>query len=426
MFTTSTCSKYQSYFITVYFRKLSTMLRLIRKSTQIRIRSLTKDANLFLNEEQNMLRETLRNFADTELKPFASTWDQKHEYPADAIKKMGDLGIMGLMCPEELGGAGMDYLSYAIAMEEISRGCASCGTLLSARNSLWMAPVLNHGSQEQKQKFIPETLTGDNLGCFMLSEPGNGSDAGAASTTAKKDSNGDYIVNGTKNWISGAVKSRYGVLFATSDKTKKHGGISAFIVDMKAPGISFGALEKKMGIKASPTTSVIFEDVVIPKENLLGHEGEGFKIAMKTLDAGRIGIAGQAVGIAQAAFECAIEYSSQRSAFGKPINKMQTIQSKLADMSVGIDAGRMLTWRSALLKDQGHTYGKEAAQAKLFTSEIATNVAHQAIQVLGGMGFVEDMPAERHYRDARICEIYEGTSEIQKLVIAGHLTKEYN
>jgi len=297
---------------------------------------------------------------------------------------------------------------------------------LSAHNSLWMAPVLNFGTQEQKETFIPETLTGDWLGCFMLSEPGNGSDAGAATTTAKKNADGDYVINGTKNWISGGVKSKYGVLFATSDKSKKHKGISAFIVDMKAAGISFGALEKKLGIRASPTTSVIFEDVVIPKSQLLGEEGQGFTIAMKTLDAGRIGIAGQAVGIAQAAFECAIEYSGQRSAFGKPINKMQTIQSKLADMSVGIDASRMLTWRSALLKDKGFEYGKEAAQAKLMSSEVATNVGHQAIQVLGGMGFVEDMPAERHYRDARITEIYEGTSEIQKLVVAGHLLKEYN
>jgi len=399
------------------------MLRLVR-TTKNFTRTLSKDASLFLNEEQNMLRETLRNFANSELKPYAGAWDQKHEYPAEAIKKMGDLGIMGLMCPDDLGGAGMDYLSYAIACEEISRGCASCGTLLSANNSLWMAPVLNFGTQAQKEKFIPETLTGDWLGCFMLSEPGNGSDAGAATTTAKKNADGDYVVNGTKNWITGGVKSRYGILFATSDKSKKHKGISAFIVDMQTEGIAFGALEKKLGIRASPTTSVIFEDVVIPKENLLGVEGQGFKIAMKTLDAGRIGIGGQAVGIAQAAFECAIEYSGQRTAFGKPINKMESIQSKLADMSVGIDAGRMLTWRSAMLKDQGYEYGKEAAQAKLFTSEVATKCGHQAIQVLGGMGFVEDMPAERHYRDARITEIYEGTSEIQKLVVAGHLLKE--
>lgn len=368
-----------------------------------------------------MLRETLRNFADSELAPNAGAWDQTHEFPAQAIAKMADMGMMGLICPEEFGGAGMDYLAYAIAMEEVSRGCASCGTIISAHNSLYLAPVLDYGTQTQKEKY---SLTGETMGCFMLSEPGNGSDAGAATTTAVKNENGDYVINGTKNWITGGVKSKYGVLLATVDKSLKHKGICAFIIDMSAPGISFGALEKKLGIRASPTSSVIFEDVVVSKDQLLGAEGDGFKIAMKTLDAGRIGIAGQAVGIAQAAMECAIKYSGERQAFGKPINKMQTIQSKIADMSVEVESSRLLTWRAALLKDKGHLYGKEAAQAKLLASETATKVAHQAIQVLGGMGFVEDMPAERHYRDARITEIYEGTSEIQRLVIAGHVLKE--
>jgi len=397
------------------------MQRLLRPVS----RCLAKDASLFLPEEHQMLRETLRNFADAELKPHAGKWDQTGEYPAEAIKKMGDLGIMGLVCPDDLGGAGMDYLAYAVAMEEISRGCAVCGVCLSVNNSLWMAPMLKYGNRDQLEKFIPETLTGEHLGCFMLSEPGNGSDASAASTTAKKNADGDYVLNGTKNWITGSTQSRYGVVFATSDKSKKHKGISAFIVDMQQEGVSFGALEKKLGIRASPTSSVIFEDVVIPKSQLLGEEGQGFKIAMQTLDAGRIGIAGQALGIAQAAMECAIDYAGQRQAFGAPISKMQTIQNKLADMSVEIDSSRMLTWRAAMLKDKGYPFGKEAAQAKLKASETATQVGHQSIQVLGGMGFVEDMPAERHYRDARITEIYEGTSEIQRLVVAGHLLKEY-
>lgn len=397
------------------------MLRLLRPAS----RTLAKDAALFLPEEHQMLRETLRNFADAELKPHAAGWDQRHEYPAEAVKKMGDLGIMGLVCPDDLGGTGMDYLAYAVAMEEISRGCATCGVLLSVNNSLWMAPMLKFGTKEQNEKFLPATIGGDHIGCFMLSEPGNGSDASAASTTAKKNADGDYVLNGTKNWITGSTVSRYGVVFATSDKSKKHKGISAFIVDMQQEGVSFGALERKLGIRASPTSSVIFEDVVIPKDQLLGAEGQGFKIAMQTLDAGRIGIAGQALGIAQAGMECAIEYAGQRQAFGQPISKMQTIQNKLADMSVEIDSSRMLTWRAAMLKDAGYPFAKEAAQAKLKASETATMVGHQAIQVLGGMGFVEDMPAERHYRDARITEIYEGTSEIQRLVIAGNLLKEY-
>lgn len=401
------------------------MLRVNLMRTATRAMGSAKDAGLFLPEEHQMLRDTLRNFADNELKPHAGAWDAAHEYPRAAIKQMGDMGIMALVAPEELGGAGMDYLAYAVAMEEISRGCAVAGVCLSVNNSLYLAPVLKYGNPEQLEKFVPPVTTGDMLGCFMLSEPGNGSDASAASTTAKKNENGDYVLNGTKNWITGSTEAGYGVVFATSDKSMKHKGISAFIVDMKADGVSCGALEKKLGIRASPTSSVIFEDHVVPKEQLLGKEGEGFKIAMQTLDAGRIGIAGQALGIAQAAMECAIEYSGQRMAFGKPINKMQTIQNKLADMSVEIDASRMLTWRAAMMKDRGMPFGKEAAQAKLKASEVATSVAHQSIQVLGGMGFVEDMPAERHYRDARITEIYEGTSEIQRLVVAGHLLKEY-
>jgi len=398
------------------------MLRLMRPVTRA---FCAKDNALFLSEEHTMLRETLRDFADKELKPFAGEWDQKHQYPREAIKKMGDMGIMALVAPEELGGAGMDYLAYALAMEEISRGCAVAGVCLSVNNSLYLAPVLKNATPEQLEKFVPPVTTGDTLGCFMLSEPGNGSDASAASTTARKNDNGDYVLNGTKNWITGAPEAKFGVVFATSDKSKGHRGISAFLVDMKQEGVSCGALEKKLGIRASPTTSVIFEDAVIPKENLLGAEGQGFKIAMQTLDAGRIGIAGQALGIAQAAMECAIEYAGQRKAFGAPISKMQTIQNKLADMAVEIDASRMLTWRAAMMKDKDMVFGKQAAQAKLKASETATSVAHQSIQILGGMGFVEDMPAERHYRDARITEIYEGTSEIQRLVVAGHLLKEY-
>jgi len=383
------------------------------------------DASIFLSEEHQMLKQTCWDFAEKELKPHAGKWDQTHYYPKEAVKSLGDLGLMAIFANEDYNGTGLDYLAYAVAMEEISRGCATVGVAMSAHNSLYLGPIINYGNEEQKHKYIGEVTDGSEVGCFMLSEPGNGSDASAAQTTAVKDGNGNYILNGTKNWITLGPVSKYGVVMATSDKSKKHKGISAFVVDMKSEGISFGALEKKLGIRASPTTSVIFEDVVVPESQLLGAEGEGFKVAMTTLDAGRIGIAGQALGIAQAAMECAIDYSKERKAFGAPISKMQTIQNKLAEMSMEIDAARMLTWRAAMLKDAGLPYGKQAAQAKLFASECATKTGHQAIQVLGGMGFVEDMPAERHYRDARITEIYEGTSEIQKLVIAGHLLKEY-
>lgn len=408
------------------------MMRLFSKSSvkcgmknNIRTVANLTDSALFLSEDHQMLKAMCWEYAEKSLKPNAGQWDRDHIYPKQAVKEMGDLGLMAIVAKEEYGGAGLDYLAYAIAMEEISRGCATTGVCLSVNNSLYLGPIISYGTEEQKHKYITPVTTGDNIGCFMLSEPGNGSDASAASTTAKKDGNGNYILNGTKNWITVGSVSKYGVVFATSDKSLGHRGISAFIVDMESEGISFGKLEQKLGIRGSPTVSVIFDNVSVPEDQILGQPGQGFKVAMSTLDAGRIGIAGQAVGIAQAAMECAIDYSKQRQAFGAPISKMQTIQNKLADMSVQVDAARMLLWRSAMAKDGGHVFGKQAAQAKLFASEVATNVAHQSIQVLGGMGFVEDMPAERHYRDARITEIYEGTSEIQRLVVAGHLLKEY-
>lgn len=308
-------------------------------------------------------------------------------------------------------------------MEEISRGCAATGVIFSVHNSLYFGPILTWGTDDQKQKFVQPYLTGERTGCFALSEPGNGSDAGAASTMAvlKGDK---YIINGTKSWITNAYEAEAAVVFATTNKELKHKGISAFLVPKSSPGFSLGKKEDKLGIRGSSTASLIFEDCEIPRENLLGELGFGFKIAMKTLDAGRIGIAGQALGIAQASLECAVDYATKRTAFGKPISKLQAIQSKIADMSLRIEASRLLTWRAAWLKDNGHNYTKEAAMAKLSASETATFCSHQAIQILGGMGYVSDMPAERHYRDARITEIYEGTSEIQRLVIAGAVLKE--
>ncbi|XP_043253148.1 short-chain specific acyl-CoA dehydrogenase, mitochondrial isoform X2 [Colletes gigas] len=365
------------------------------------------------------------DFAEGELKPIAGQIDKKHCYPEEQIKKMGEMGLMSVAIPENVGGTGLDYLAYAIAIEEISKGCASTGVIMSVHNSLYLGPIEKFGNKNQKEKYVTPFATAAKLGCFALSEPGNGSDAGAASTTAKLDGD-NYILNGTKSWITNAYESEAIVLFATTDKDKKHRGISAFIVDKPTDGLSIGKKEDKLGIKGSSTCSLIFEDCKVPAENLIGDVGMGFKIAMMTLDAGRIGIAAQALGIAQASFECAVDYAAKRQAFGKPIIKLQTIQQKIADMALKIESSRLLTWRAAVLKDSGKPYTKEAAMAKLSASEASTFCTHQCIQILGGMGYVSDMPAERHYRDARITEIYEGTSEIQRLVIADRITKEYS
>lgn len=331
---------------------------------------------------------------------------------------------MAVAVPSELGGAGLDYLAYAIAMEEISRGCASTGVVMSVNNSLFLGAILKYGSDEQKEKFVRPFCTGERVGCFALSEPGNGSDAGAAATTAVLEGN-HWKINGTKAWITSSYEAEAAVVMATSDKSKKHKGISAFIVPMPTHGLSLGKKEEKLGIRASSTAYLIFEDCLVPKENRLGEDGMGFKIAMSVLDAGRIGIAGQALGIGQAALECALEYSGRRQAFGQPLHQFQAVQLKLADMETRLQSARLLTWRAAMMKDAGMKFTKEAAMAKLAASEAATFVAHQAIQILGGMGYVTEMPAERHYRDARVTEIYEGTSEVQRIVIASNLLKEY-
>ncbi|XP_012278223.1 short-chain specific acyl-CoA dehydrogenase, mitochondrial [Orussus abietinus] len=377
-----------------------------------------------LPDVYQMLHKTCRDFTEGELKPIAAKIDREHLYPKDQIKKMGELGLMAISIPESLGGTGLDYLAYAIALEEISRGCASAGVIMSVNNSLYLGPIEKFGSQKQKEKYITNFTKGDSIGCFALSEPGNGSDAGAASTTAKLDGN-NYSVNGTKTWITNGFEASATVVFATTDKSQKHKGISALIVDKPTKGLSLGKKEDKLGIRGSSTCALIFEDCQVPAENLLGDPGMGFKIAMMTLDAGRIGIASQALGIAQASLDCAMDYASKRIAFGAPIIKLQSIQNKIADMALKLEGSRLLTWRAAQLKDARKPFTKEAAMAKLSASEAATFCAHQCIQILGGMGYVSDMPAERHYRDARITEIYEGTSEIQRLVIAGNLVKEY-
>ncbi|XP_074062130.1 short-chain specific acyl-CoA dehydrogenase, mitochondrial [Macrotis lagotis] len=377
-----------------------------------------------LPETHQMLRQTCQDFAEKELTPIAGQLDKEHRFPGTQIKKMGELGLLAMDVPEEFGGASLDYLAYAIALEEISRGCASSGVIMSVNNSLYLGPILKFGSKQQKQQWISPFTSGDQIGCFALSEPGNGSDAGAASTTARLDGD-SWVLNGTKAWITNAWEASAAVVFANHDKSLKHKGITAFLVPMPTPGLSLGKKEDKMGIRASSTASLIFEDCRIPKDSVLGEMGMGFKIAMQTLDMGRIGIAAQALGIAQASLDCAVHYAENRMAFGSPLTKLQNIQFKLADMALALESARLLTWRAAMLKDNRKPFSKEAAMAKLAASEAATRIAHQAIQILGGMGYVTEMPAERHYRDARITEIYEGTSEIQRLVIAGHLLKSY-
>ncbi len=376
-----------------------------------------------LSETHEMLQKTCRDFADKELAPKAAEHDQEHKFPAEQVKQLVNLGLMGVAVEEKWGGAELDNLAYAIAMEEVSRGCASTGVIMSVNNSLYCDPVKKFATDAQKETWLKPYATGQKLGCFALSEPGNGSDAGAAKTTAVED--GDHwVLNGTKAWITNGYEADAAIVFATTDRAMKHKGISAFLVPMPTEGLSLGKKEDKRGIRASSTCNLIFEDCRIPKDNLLGTPGQGFKIAMGTLDGGRIGIAAQALGIAQAAFDAACAYAKERQAFGSPIANLQAIQFKLADMALKIESARLLTWRAAAAKDSGARYTKEAAMAKLAASEASTYVAHQAIQIFGGNGYVTEYPCERHYRDARITEIYEGTSEIQRLVIAANVLKE--
>jgi len=377
-----------------------------------------------LPETHQMLKDTCRQFAEAELWPVAGQIDKQGYFPDELVKKMGELGLMGINVSEEFGGSGLDALAYAVTLTEVSRGCATAGVIMSAHNSLYLAPLDKFGSHELKGRFVAPFVDGEQIGCFGLSEPGNGSDAGAASTTARLDGD-EWVLNGTKAWITNSYQARGTVVFATSDKSKKHKGISAYAVPMPTDGFSLGKKEDKLGIRGSSTSNLIFEDCRIPKENLIGEPGQGFKIAMITLDGGRIGIAAQALGIAMNAFDTAVEYSGVRKTMGMPIAKHQMIQSKIADMALRIEQAELMMYKAAALKDAGRPFTKEAAMAKLSASETATWVAHQAIQILGGMGYISDMPVERNYRDARITEIYEGTSEVQRLVIAGNVLKEY-
>jgi butyryl-CoA dehydrogenase len=379
--------------------------------------------DLELTSEQKLLRDTARELATKEILPRAAEIDRAHTFPRAEVARLGELGLLGIMVPEKWGGAGMDALSYALALEEISRACASTGVIMSVQSSLVCAPIVASGTDEQRAKWLPDLAAGKKIGCFALSEPEAGSDAAAQRTTAVKKGDG-WVLNGTKNFITNAPASSLMLVAANTAPGQGSRGISVFLVPTDAPGVKIGKPDDKLGIRGAVSAQVFFTDCAVGGDALLGSEGEGFKIAMKALDGGRIGIAAQAVGIARAAFEDAVRYAQERKTFGQPIADHQAIQFKLADMCTEIDAARLLLWRAAIKKDSGARYTSEAAMAKLFASEVANRVAKEALQVFGGYGYLADFPAERHYRDAKITEIYEGTSEIQRLVIASSLLKD--
>jgi alkylation response protein AidB-like acyl-CoA dehydrogenase len=368
-------------------------------------------------EEQLMIQQAARDFAINEVAPSAVERDLKAEFPHELVKKLGELGFMGMMVPSEYGGAGLDTISYVLAMIEISKIDASLGVIMSVNNSLVCYGLEKYGSDYIKEKYLMPLAKGEKLGAFALSEPEAGSDATKQKTTADKD--GDfYIINGIKNWITNGLNADYYIVIATTDKEKGHKGISAFLVEKGTEGFGHGIKEDKLGIRSSDTCSLTFENCKVPKENLIWEEGKGFNFAMNTLNGGRIGIAAQAIGIAEASLETSINYSKVRKAFGSVISSFQAIQFKLADMAVKINAAKLLTLNAAALKDAGKPFIKESAMAKLYSSRIAVECADEAIQIHGGYGYVREYLVERFYRDAKITEIYEGTSEIQKIVIA--------
>jgi butyryl-CoA dehydrogenase len=379
--------------------------------------------NFTPTEEQLAVQKMAREFAENEVLPKAAEIDREHRHPTELVKRMAELGFLGIAVPDQHGGAGLDHVSYALAMEEICRACASTGVIMSVNNSLVCDPIYRFGTDAQKQEWLTPLASGKLLGCFALSEPEAGSDAAAQKTVAEKQADGTWIINGTKNWITNGPVADVCVLFTMNDKSLGHKGITAFILPMKTKGVRTGPPDDKMGIRGSKSSQIYLDDVRLPADAVLGDVGRGFAVAMSTLDGGRIGIAAQALGIARAALEDALAYAQQRRTMGKPIIQHQAIAFKLADMATEIDAARLLTLRAAWLKDEKLPYGKEAAMAKLYASDVANRAAREAIQVFGGNGYVTEFPVERHFRDAKITEIYEGTSEIQRLVIAGYLAK---
>jgi len=374
----------------------------------------------FTNEHE-MIRQAARDFAQKEIAPIAAEFDESGEFPSKTIRKMGELGLMGIEVPEEYGGAGMDTLAYVLALEEICKADASHGTIMSVNNSLFCHGILKFGTEEQKQKFLVPVASGKAVGAYSLTEPMSGSDAGTMRSRAVRDGD-DYIINGRKSWVTSGPVADYIVLFTMTDPAAKHRGITAFLIEADRPGYVRGKKEPKLGIRASATSEIVFEDCRVPLANRLGQEGEGFKIAMTVLDAGRIGIASQGLGIAEAAYEACVVYAREREAFGQKIGEFQGISFKLADMKTRIEAARLLVYSAALAQERskktGERYTLEASMAKLFASETAMFVAHAAVQIHGGMGYSKELSIERYFRDAKITEIYEGTSEVQRMVIA--------
>ncbi len=377
--------------------------------------------NFTLSEEHEMIRMAARDFAGNEIAPIAAEFDETGDFPIETIKKMGEMGFMGIEVPEEYGGAGMDTLAYVLALEEICKVDASHGTIMSVNNSLFNYGILKFGTEEQKQKYVTPVASGEKIGAYSLTEPMSGSDAATMRSRAVREGD-EYIINGRKSWVTSGPVAGYIVLFSMTDPEQGHRGITAFLIDVDKPGFSRGKKEPKLGIRASGTSEILFEGYRCPVEDRLGEEGQGFKIAMTVLDAGRIGIASQGLGIAEAAYEASLEYVREREAFGKKIGQFQGTSFKLADMKTRIEAARLLIYQAALAKEENKVSGKrytlEAAMAKLFASETAMFCAHHAVQIHGGMGYSKEYPVERYFRDAKITEIYEGTSEIQRLVIS--------
>lgn len=372
-----------------------------------------------LTEEQQMIQQTAREFADKEIAPVADQHNREGKFPREIVDKLGGLGFMGMLVPEQYGGTALGNFCLVLALEEVNRVCASTGVTMSVHNSLCSGPIIHWANEELKQKYLPRLATCELLGAYALSEPGSGSDAASLTTTAVRDGD-DYVLNGTKNFITTGAEADVFIVFARTGEHKTR-GITAFIVEKGWDGFTVGRKEDKLGLRASSTTQLIFEGARVPASQILGEEGMGFKIAMHTLDGGRIGIAAQSIGIAQACLDASIEYAEEREAFDKQIGTFQAIQWKLADMATRIEAARLLVYNASRLKDDGQPHGKEAAMAKLFSSETCNYAARETVQIHGGAGYLEDFPVERFFRDARITEIYEGTSEIQRIVISRHL-----
>jgi butyryl-CoA dehydrogenase len=379
--------------------------------------------NFDLTEEQQLVLSTARDFARREIEPKAAALDKTARWPTEIVARMAELGFLGMAIPTEYGGAGLDNVSYALVMEEISAACASCGVIMSVNNSLFCDPLYKFGTAEQKRDILTPTASGKVLGCFGLTEPTSGSDARTMLTVGEKQGDGGYVVNGSKNFITVGPEAEYVIVFAVTTPDPDRPKHTALIIQRDMPGYTIAPHDEKLGIKAAHSCTIFFENVRVPKGNVLGEEGSGFKIAMATLDGGRIGIASQALGIARAAHEKAIAYAKERKAFRTPIANLQAIQFMIADMAMELDAARLLTLRAAALKDQGVRHTAESAMAKLYASEMSTRVTHKALQIHGGYGYTTEFGVERHYRDARITEIYEGTSEIQRIVIANSVLK---